>query len=522
MVTTDTVARTDRTARITAGNFLRTVWRVHFYAAVFAAPILVLMSVTGLAILYSDTINGLTLHHLTRVEPQGTARSMDSLQAAAAVRAPQGSHLVLVTTPKAADHAIAFQYTSDNSTYTDVYVNQYTGTVTGTHVNGDDVVGWANRLHKEIGNTSITVPLPSLAHLVDPTSGPLIQRYPVGALVIEICVGWALVLALSGIYLWWPRRSEKGKALLRPRWRKRGRLRWRDLHATAGILGAATFLIFIVSGMPWSSYWGSYWSTAAEKITPASTDAGLFGGDVKSPLAKEGTLDRFGHHISWAMREATQPTSGTSKNGSMAGMDMSGGAEAGSATSSPAPAQVSLDAVARAATQEHMMAGYTIATPQDVTSSKGTTYGSYTLSNPWPAQLQNERAVYLDQFTAKTLASTSQSHYGALGWVTELGVLTHMGTQFGLVNKVLMTVGCLLIMASIATSLAMWWMRRPSGATGLPRRPANPRLPWALSGIAAALAVIYPLWGVSLIAVLLIDRFVIRRAPRLRAIFNLK
>ena len=126
------------------------------------------------------------MHHLTRVTPDGAPRSLDALRAIAEQRAPQGSHLVLVNTPRAADHAVEFEYTVDDTKYTDVYVNQYTGAVTGTHTNGNDVVGWANRLHGSLGNESITVPLPAISHLVDPSSGPLIRRYPVGDLVIEV------------------------------------------------------------------------------------------------------------------------------------------------------------------------------------------------------------------------------------------------------------------------------------------------------------------------------------------------
>lgn len=85
-------------------------------------------------------------------------------------------------------------------------------------------------------------------------------------------------------------------------------------------------------------------------------------------------------------------------------------------------------------------------------------YGSYQLANPWPGRLSTERTVYLDQFTGKKLAHSDTSSKGAIGQATELGVLTHMGTQFGLVDRIIMTIGALLLLVSITTALVMWWI----------------------------------------------------------------
>lgn len=512
-----------REKRAASGAFLRSVWRTHFYAAIFAGPVLALLAITGLGILYSDTINGVTLHDLTRVEPTGKSRPLNDLHAAADAKAPKGSHLVLVNTAKEPDRAVDFQYTVDDTTYTSVYVNPYSAKVTGVHTVGDDVVGWANRLHGYIANESITVPLPALAHLVDPASGPLIQEYKVGAIIVELGAGWALVLVLSGLYLWWPRKAEKGKPLLRPRLHKGGRLKWRDIHAASGVLGAATLLIFITSGLPWSDYWGPTWSAAANKATPPAEGVALWGGSATSTLAKEGDLDRFGHRISWATREFAVPGSKQADHQHLGGIEGRTGepGEAGR-VSAGGPALMSLNDVALAASEEGLKPGYSIAMPTNITDQAGkTTYGSFALQNFWPMKIQDEKSVYLDQFTGKTLASATNAQYGALAAATELGVLTHMGTQFGLVNKIVMTAGALLILVSIVTSLAMWWKRRPERQLGLPKRPAKPQLPWALFGIGAALAVIYPLWGASLVIVLLVDWLVIHRVPALRKAFNM-
>jgi uncharacterized iron-regulated membrane protein len=142
------------------------------------------------------------------------------------------------------------------------------------------------------------------------------------------------------------------------------------------------------------------------------------------------------------------------------------------------PGRFSLTDVARAAQQEGMQPGYDIVLPVDQKNDQGEmVYGSYQLANPWPGRLSVERTVYLDQFSGKKLAQSDTSSTGAIGQATEFGVLTHMGTQFGLVDRIIMTTGALLLLVSITTALMMWWIRRPQGRPGLPNAPRTHTCP---------------------------------------------
>ncbi len=94
----------------------------------------------------------------------------------------------------------------------------------------------------------------------------------------------------------------------------------------------------------------------------------------------------------------------------------------------------------------------------------------------------------------------------------------HMGTQYGVLTRILATLACLAVLTSITTAVVMWWKRRPAGTAGLPRRdvdtaPAEaPRGALvAVGAIAAVLAVLYPSFGVSLVAVLAVEALVERR-----------
>jgi uncharacterized iron-regulated membrane protein len=73
---------------------------------------------------------------------------------------------------------------------------------------------------------------------------------------------------------------------------------------------------------------------------------------------------------------------------------------------------------------------------------------------------------------------------------------------------------------SVTSALVMYTKRRRSGTLGLPRRAADVRLPRHLAIVAGVSAVVFPQWGLTALAVLGLDRFVIRRVPRLRVAFG--
>ena len=509
------------TAASRASRLWRSIWRTHFYAGVVAGPILLLLAVTGLIILYTDPIQG-ALDGDVRTVHVGTSQvSLDSQRAAVAKTYPK-LMVMSVTPPKSDDRSTQFSVHDADDVYSTVFVNQYTGKVLGLRNDGDDVVGLANRLHGFLNNDSITVPVPTLNGIFGDADS-VFEDMKVGDLLLEVFAGWGLILAVTGLYLWWPRKAGTGKALFVPRLRKPGRARWRDLHAVSGTVLGVMLLFFVVTGLPWSASWGTNWGYVASKVTP--NDKNFYDDDVPiSTLAKTGDLDRIGNRIPWATRENPVPdstTSGDSGMEAMPGMPATGSSK-GTATGA-VPATVSLDLVKRAADEEGMLRGYAITLPADnLEDPQKPQFGSFVVFNPWPSDIGNQAALYVDQFSAKTIGKSSAASWGALPWATELGVQTHMGTQFGIVSRIVMTTSCVLVIWSFITAFTMWNKRRRKGTVGLPRRPVDVRLQRVMGISALVLAVIYPLWGITLVMVLLFDRYVVRRVPRLRTAFGMR
>jgi uncharacterized iron-regulated membrane protein len=500
-------------------RFWRTVWRVHFYAGMLVIPFLVTLAVTGTLILYEDPITDLTDHDLHVVDPGGASpRDRLSLDdQVAAVRDAYPDHTVGgVTPPDGADGStmVALAVGDDAR---EVYVDPYTGDILGSKRYHDDLPGLARRIH---GNLLFgwKIPMPTLAGITG--DGPLTTPVAAGDLMIELMASWGLVLVATGLYLWWPRKREAGKALFKPRLSKKGRARWRDLHAIPGAVLSLVLVFLVLTGLPWSGFWGGNWDHLTNELdsstntpTAAPTSAVVHAGD----------LDRFGNPVAWAAREHPVPVS-TLGDGSH---EQHRGHEFGhrdrETTSHRAahimggPAPLTFDRVARAARNEHMTPGYSIALPVNHADS----YGSYTVTNPF-ARTSSERTIYLDQFTGDVLAERAYNDYGNLAKATAWGIDVHMGTQYGLANRIVMTTVCLGVVWSAVSGLVMWWKRRPHGKAGFPRRPPDARLQRGLVTIAATLGTLFPLVGVSMVGVVVVDRYVIRRVPVLRRTFGMR
>lgn len=488
--------------RARASRQWRSLWRIHFYSGLFSMPFLLLMALTGLVILYTQPIQDATQSDLWTVEARTLPYVSLDRQEAAVERAHPDDTVTSVTPPAARDRSTQFFVDDGSKDGLYVFVDPYTGRVLGDTGTAGGIVGLANRLHGYLNNDTVKVSLPTVSALWD--DGAVMRPYEVGDLLLEILGVWTLVLVASGVYLFWPRHSRysegtKGRRRLLT-WRRgvTGRARWRDLHGLGGLLMVVVLVLTIVSGMGWSTYWGPSFNSLAAELTP---------GDLVEPPSSElgvrGDLDRLGNHIPWATGDFPIPASYAPKreNGSN-------------------PAPMRLDQVATIAVREGMKPGYTISFPANERDGKETVYGSFALANSWPRRTSEARDVFLDQFTGATLARQSVYGNGAIATGMDTLVSVHMGTQLGLADRIAMTLVCVLTVWAIVSGFVMFWKRRRRGTSGFPRRPADPRLTTKLVVAAVVLGVIYPEWGVSALIVLGLDRFVIRRVPRLRSLFG--
>jgi uncharacterized iron-regulated membrane protein len=494
----------------------RSIWRLHFYAGVLSAPFLVLFALTGLVILYTQPIDRALSAELYNVEPFQPPLTYEELGTYALDGAP-GTSVRSMTLPADDRSSVTFGLSDGRQ----VFVDQYSGEVLGSRTEGRGIIGLANRLHGSLGVSGFSVPIPTLSGVFG--DDPLTTQVPLSEVILEVVACWGLVLAASGIYLWWPRRRGVGKALVRPRTSKRGRARWRDLHAVPGFVLSFILAFFVVSGMPWSAWWGTNFATVAEYLTPGTSNERPMSSGVAL-----GDADRFGNQINWALQDELIPMSdAAAASDQHAGheSETDTGAAPDTSTDGPIGAEIgrrmALDNVVAIGREEGMKPGFTIALPENAPREDGSMmFGSYVLTNPWPGRTQDAVSIYLNQFTGDEISRSAVGGAGAISVATDYAVSTHMGTQFGLASRIVMTAGCVLVIWSVISAVVMYVKRRRPGSVGLPRRPAELKLAHQLTSIAVVLGVIYPLWGLSALGVLAIDRWIIRRLPRLRTLFG--
>lgn len=483
---------------------LRRIWRLHFWVGLFAAPVLVVLACTGLVILYSQPLDNWLSGDLYTVTQGQETVPLDQQVAVATQQVGADYTLDAVNPPDAPGHSTrvdflppdAPEYPAGESNVTQVFVDPYTGQYLGQRSELSGVVGYANQLHRMFGNDGPKIQLPSLGHLIDPASYPD-ATIPVGVgnLWMEVTAGWILVLLGSGLYLWWPRAIQSAKPLLKIRWGKGGRIRWRDLHALTGVVLSVILICYVLSGLTWSRYWGENWRAFSSTVAPSTSV------DAPSTPAKMGDYDRLGRRIAWAATDdpvyASQP----------------GG---------PVSTPLSFADIDRIAKDEKMVPGYAIIPPSDSTEDGETTWGSYTVVNRWPQKTSEQRTLYLDQFTGATITNATAAQDGALSRLTSFGIAMHMGNQLGILTRISATLACLGVLTSVLTGFLMWFKRRPAGGTGLPSpanaatRAATPKgAVKAVSIVGVVLGVLYPAFGVSLLVVLGIEAVLaVRRRSR--------
>ena len=186
-------------------SYYQRIWRWHFYAGLFVAPFLILLSLTGIVYLFKPQLDQLLYPQLMKVTPATQTLSADQLLAKATIAMPDAS-LRKYLPPVAADASAQIVVMREGQELT-LFMDPANGALLGTMDNKWNLQAVARALHAELmlGTT--------------------------GDRLIELAAGWGIVLLVSGLYLWWPRKGPGVGGILWPRMHQRGRLWWRDLHA---------------------------------------------------------------------------------------------------------------------------------------------------------------------------------------------------------------------------------------------------------------------------------------------------
>ncbi|MFJ7362816.1 PepSY-associated TM helix domain-containing protein [Peribacillus frigoritolerans] len=438
-------------------SLYRTVWRWHFYAGIIFAPLLIILAVTGSIYLFKPQIEQVLYQDLQEVTPLG-----DRLPASQQIENVKELYPDAVVTKyhpgENASRSSEVSITSNNESLT-IFMDPYTGKSIGELNDEDRIMDKIEEIHGEL------------------MAGTLGDR------IIELAACWAVVLIVSGLYLWYPKKKQSLSGVLFPRLNKGKHIFRRDLHAVPAFWITAGMLFLIMTGLPWSGFWGNNFQLLATNSGSGYPPSIWTGSAPTSSIKTKDIAD-----VPWAAENLDVPLS-----------DIQGFLP------------LSLDDVVTIANREGMHPSYSINIPQE-------TDGVYTLS-AFPPKAQDEATIHIDQYSGAVLADYRYDHYGLIGKIVAWGITLHKGTQFGLINQMISLLICLGIMLVAFSGFYLWWKRKPKNGLGAPKAPQIKNMKLFLF-LLIGLGILFPLVGLSLIVVWLIDWLIIKRISAVKNFLN--
>lgn len=428
-------------------NFYRTIWRWHFYASLFVMPLVLILAITGAAYLFKPQIERWEERDYRGLSVLG-AVSPDAQLDAALARYP-GSQFYSYRLPEHAGDAAMIHLALDSGTMLDVFVSPQ-GKVLGSMEPETRIAPTLSRIHGSL----------------------LIGK--AGDWIVELAASWAIVMIVTGLYLWWPRGGGLA-GVVWPRLRQGRRLFWRDLHAVTGFWVAGFALVLLTTGLPWASVWGD-----AFKL--ARTEFGL----MQGPQNWKTGSDEHGDHDHAAMMKQQA-----------AGVPL-----------------IPLSAIVRLAQREQMAFPVVVVrpnTPQQFGPPTGMvwTVKSETQNRPLA------RSVTFDMATGKELRRTGFGDKHIIDRIVNYGIAWHEGQLFGWVNQLIGVLTAIGLITIVISGFVMWRRRKPDQVLGAPPLPSAPAKMRGLVAITLLFAALLPLLALSLLALFTFDRFILPRLPRL-------
>ncbi len=438
-------------------SLYRSVWRWHFYAGIIFAPFLLILAITGSIYLFKPQIEQVMYKDYFEVTPQ--AERVSATQQIEEVRRLYPDAVISRYSPGEDPSRSSEVRITDNGESLTVFMDPYTGKSIGTLNSEDRIMNKIEEIHGEL------------------------MAGTAGDRIVELAACWAVVLIVTGFYLWFPRKKERVFGVLIPRLRKGKKILARDLHVVPAFWISAGMLFLIMTGLPWSGFWGNHFQTIATN-SGAGYPPSIWAGSA--PVSTVQTKDVA--DVPWAAETLDVPKS-----------DIQGFIP------------VSVDDIMSIANREGVHPSYSISIP----SNKE---GVYTIS-AYPPKAQDEITMHVDQYSGAVLTDYRYDHYGFVGKMVALGITLHKGTQFGFLNQLLSLFICLGIILVAVSGFYLWLRRKPKKELGAPKAPRmfNKKM---FFFIIVALGILFPLVGLSMIVVWILDLFIIQKIPALKRFFN--
>lgn len=419
-----------RPESVSGSAFYRLVWKWHFLASLYVLPFMAMLAVTGGIYLYKPQIERWLYAEQMFVAAAETPLPIEQ-QLIALTEGPGLKRLRGVTQYDDPTRSTFVEFNSADNQRSYAWINPYTGALLGHVARDETPMRMLKKFHGEL----------------------LLGKF--GTKFVELAAHWAIVMFITGAYLWWPRGQRSLTKAIRPPQgtpKARGRSWWRETHLFTGMLATVLVVPILVTGLPWTDVWGGGLSYV-QKQTGQSSGSLRFSRAVPKSTASEGD---------------TLPYA----------------------------------AVFAIAKTEGLSAPYEMRPPKD---------GSAAF---WIRSAHRDRSkqseLIVDQYSGAVLKRHDFADNPAVARAVSWGISFHQGEMYGVVNLIQNTVAAVLAFGLALSGFVAWWKRRPVGRLGVPAAPDG-ALGWGMIALVVALSILLPLMGASLIAALVLDHLLFRR-----------
>lgn len=414
---------------VTGGALYRLVWKWHFLASLYVLPFMAMLALTGGVYLYKNQIENLLYADQIYVA-EGEAR-LPTETLVAAVKAEYGiTRLRTITQYDDPEKSTKIEFNDGDKIRSYAWVNPYTGQTLGVIERDKSAMRLLKKFHGEL--------------LLGKT----------GTKFVELAAHWAIVMFITGAYLWWPRgKRTVAQAVTPPKGGpSKGRSWWRETHMYMGFLSVILVLPILVTGLPWTDVWGGGLS------------------QVQKATGQKSLSMRFGP--------------GAPKSTSDSGVPLA------------------YDVIFDIAKVEGLSAPYEMRPPRKAN-------GSFWLRSA-SANRNDQTEIVVDQYSGQVLKRVDFADNPALAKTVSYGISFHQGALYGTLNLIQNTLAAALALLLSITGFVAWWKRRPAKGLGVPAAPDAALSP-VMIGLVAFLSILFPLVGISLIVALIIDWVILRR-----------
>ncbi|OKK08234.1 peptidase [Streptomyces sp. CB03234] len=429
--------------------------RIHFYAGLLIAPLLLVAATSGLLYALSFQAEKVLYRHELQVPVGDRVLPLSEQVDAAREAHPDGT--VTAVWPSSEDGAttrvLMSSPTVEEGKSLAVFVDPYTAEVRG-----------------DLPSYGSSGALPLRTWLSEFHAN--LQLGELGRNYSEMAASWMWVVALGGLALWIGRKRTAKRALVLPERGPTSRRRTLSWHGSVGLWAVTGLVILSATGLTWSRY-------AGENIDAVQSQLGGATPTVSATLdgaAADGGTGHEGHGT--AHHTAPAPT----------GPD------------------VGIDKAVEAARGAGVAGRIAVTLP-----AEGKGYVVKETDTQFPVHLDS---VAVDPADGTVIDELRFADYPVLAKLTRFGIDAHMGVLFGLANQLVLAVLMVALILLIVWGYRMWWLRRPTQERKLSAGRPMPRGAWRkvpvtlLLPLAAATALVgwfVPMLGVSLLVFLAVD-----------------